>query len=229
MFGWIFEGNSPEVQELFRIKDSLYGSNKDEISLCIKNECEKCNSKEFTESNETGYIVCIECGNIQNGTVELSVSKARQYGKTVYDPTERFRYWVELAQGNVKLPIPLYKEVEKFNTNTELREFLMRKENRKYRKFYGCIMKKWDPELLQPLSNTEIESLYVNFNHLLSNHARSRKKNEKTGRKKSLPHYIFLITLFLNKIGREDLACNFLPMRCSKVKRDYEKIINEIF
>lgn len=232
---WILGEKTDEVCELFALMDKSKNTYECKVPRkhSYENICEKCKSTSFcvTPDYEDDYVTCTKCGNVQGGYISPNIiTICREHGKTVYDPCERFKYWIDLAQGITKnFPKELQKKIHDFKNNTELKEFLMFKKNRKYRKFYGVIMRMWDENLVEPLSNTEIESLIVNFMHLQSYHSRNRSKNPKTGRKKSLPHYIFLITTFLNKIGREDLASNFLPMKCVKIKKEYEEIINHLF
>lgn len=205
---------------------------KQEEPFLLENICKQCGNKTFEDTldYENDFISCVKCGNVQFGELNpIDITTVRQYGKTVYDPCERFMYWVQLAQGDGKITNELRKKVDSLSTLSELKTFMMQKENRKHRKFYPTILKEWDEEFVPPLSNTEIDSLRVNFMHLLRHHSKNRGKNPKTGRKKSLPHYIFLITTFLNKIGREDLASNFLPMKCIKIQKEYEGIINHLF
>lgn len=232
---WILGEKTDEVCRLFQLMDTakLHKEPKTDVKQSYVNTCLSCLKDDFAETcdKEINYVSCTNCGNVQSGTIAPNImSVCREHGKTVYDPCERFRYWIDLAQGITKnFPKALKIKAKDFHTNTELKNYLMKKENRKYRKYYGTILREWDPDLVQPLSNTEIESLLLNFMHLQSYHSRNRGKNPKTGRKKSLPHYIFLITTFLNKIGREDLASNFLPMKCVKIQKEYEEIINHLF
>ena len=237
MAGWILGESSDELIELFSYMDEARcflpsKSIKPEVLSPELPVCAKCQHTEFSDTIdcESNWKVCTKCGEIQFGSANLPcMIKMRTYGKTIYDPCERFRYWIELARGHAKLPKELVKKIEHIHSLTDLKQFLNQKQNRKYRKFYPSILKQLDEDLVEDLSNTEIESLLLNFTHVLSIHAKNRKKNEKTGRKKSLPHYIFLITRFLEKIGRDDLASNFLPMKCEKIKKDYEELINSLF
>lgn len=235
MVGWILGEATADILEQFRLADLARGKENEVNSNCYDAEtlsCEKCGSEKFDEHTDrvTCSKVCTQCGNIQFGEAYApSLFNLRIHGKTVYDPCERFRYWIDLSQGKVKLPPDLIEKLEKISTLSDLKHFLSLKQNRKYRKFYGCILKSWDEDLIENLNNTEIESLLLNFTHLLQFHSKQRGKNPKTGRKKSLPHYVFLITTFLKKIGRDDLASNFFPMRCKKIEKEYEEIINHLF
>jgi hypothetical protein len=231
-----------EEQELWNLRDQalrLCTNKKVEKEVCVfeslevKPECEECGKNEFVETPDyTNYEkVCTHCGCVSFGDLyyQTQFRSVRQQGRTIYDPLERFRYWIQLAEGNGKLPKPLLKSIENIQSNTELKQFLFMKQNRKYRKYYASILKMWEEDLVLPLSNCEKESLELNFNHLLRTHKFSRERNAVTGRKKSMPHYTFLIEIFLRKIGRDDLASNFLPMKCSKIRKEYEQKILESF
>jgi hypothetical protein len=198
----------------------------------LKHTCVKCKkSDDFVESADCviNEIVCVKCGETQFGGFDENVGSVRSQGRTMYDPVERFRFWIELAEGKGKIPPSLLKVCDNFTSISELKAFLQQKQNRKYRKFYGSILKNWDPDLIKELSSEEKQSLEINFHHLLRIHKNENKRNKKTGRKKSLPHYTFLIEIFLQKIGRADLALNFLPMKCKKIRQEYEMLINELF
>ena len=227
-----------DENELWKLRDEAYSQiypsapNKP-FHLKIPDECEECGHSEFVETpDKSNYEkTCTHCGCVCYGDLyfQTSFKTVRQQGRTIYDPLERFRYWIQLAEGNGKLPKQLVKLIEPIQSNTELKSFLFLKQNRKYRKYYATILKSWEEDLVQPLSSCERESLELNFNHVLRIHKFARERNAQTGRKKSMPHYTFLIEVFLKKIGRDDLASNFLPMKCSRIRKEYENKILECF
>lgn len=229
----VASSNSIPLRELWEQFD-IFFARKKTVELeenRLEKICLKCKSVSFVESTDcvSNEIVCTHCGEVQFGSFEENVSCVRSQGRTLYDPLERFRFWIELAQGNGKIPPALLKICDSFSCLSDLKSFLLLKQNRKYRKYYGCILKKWEPDLVQPLSSEEKQGLEINFNHLLRIHKNENKRNSKTGRKKSLPHYTFLIEIFLRKIGRDDLALNFLPMKCKKIYNSYIELINTVF
>lgn len=220
-----------ELEEIWNIFDAL--RNKQTPSLENKYDpalCEFCNeTSEFAETSdrENRMIVCTKCGYVQSGTKCTPLQELHTLGKTRYDPMERFEYWINLAEGQAKIPKKLQVEIDKISTLSELKAFLQIKKNRIYRKYYASILRQWDDLFIVPLTNVQKESLRLNFAHINRTHDRSVQENTK--RKKSLPHYTFLIAFLLKKIQRDDLAEHFFALRCPSIEKKYIKKMSELF
>lgn len=202
-------------------------------NLLISRKCDVCYQTNFVETLdcETFHESCTNCGNIQFVPTYVNLSKLKEHGRTAYDPMTRFEFWIKLANGDAKLPKQLKDFVDKCNSNTQLKEFLNKKENRIHRKYYGCVLKQWEPELVPSLSSHEIECLKNGFSHIRSSfkYIYKSEANVKIQRKKSLPHYVYIITFLLNYIQRQDLASNFFLLRCKSIEEKYASYFKEMF
>jgi hypothetical protein len=199
-------------------------------TLFNPNVCSHCTLEvdfDETADYENRVVVCPKCATIQTGSLQTPLHALHTYGKTRYNPMERFEYWIDLAEGRGKIPKKLKHKLDTLCTLSELKAFMEKKENRVYRKFYATILREWDDLFITPLSSTEKESLRLNFAHINRNHDRSVQQTTK--RKKSLPHYTYLISFLLKKIQRDDLAEHFFSMRCTAISKRYMNKLAELF